>query len=280
VRALSIPNQTGNDAIAIDAHIFRRMLSEGETEKALEFSELLLDRTRGPEERNHEMEAWLRMERALLGAVEGDKIGMELRWCVDRLSFVSGGSPLHGLSLLNLATWHRNEGEQMMALVTLSDISSSNGHPNDVIGLSRLESGRILRGMGDHEPAMRHLWVAMKRLSQSEMTSESLVCGMEWLDIAMDDVEISAPTMSQRIEEARPRDEPGNSRVPSNPEDIREVVERIFPTISEDLSGEARDDLGMVIDAGELIGEPRWAQIIRARIGEIQDSRVIEALQS
>ena len=57
----------------------------------------------------------------------------------------------------------------MMSLVTLSDISSDAGHSSDIIGLSRLESGRILALIGDLEPAMRHLWIAMRRLSSVDM---------------------------------------------------------------------------------------------------------------
>jgi hypothetical protein len=220
------------------------------------------------------------MERALLGAVEIEKIGIELRWCVDRLSSISPGSPLHGLALLNLGSWHRNNGEKMMALVTLSDISSSNGHPNDLIGLSRLESGRILSEMEDFEPAMRHLWVAMQRLSESEMTGEALVSALEWLDMALDDVEQSSQSMRERIEDARPRELPGTSRISSNPNDIREVVESILPTIIKDLSGKNRDDLGLVLDAADIIEEPSWREIIESREDEIQDLRVIEALQS
>ena len=270
----------GPDALTVDSILFKRMLSEGQTQQALELCENLLERSRGIEERNHETEAWLRMERALLGAVEVEKIGIELRWCVDRLSSVSPGSPLHGLALLNLGSWHRNNGEKMMALVTLSDISSSNGHPNDLIGLSRLESGRILSEMGDFEPAMRHLWVAMKRLSESEMTGEALVSALEWLDMALDDVEQSSQSMRERIEDARPRELPGTSRISSNPRDIREVVETILPTIIKDLSGKNRDDLGLVLDAADIIDEPSWREIIESREDEIQDLRVIEALQS
>ena len=270
----------GPDTLTVDSILFRRMLSEGQTQQALELCENLLERSRGIEERNHETEAWLRMERALLGAVEIEKIGIELRWCVDRLSSVSPGSPLHGLALLNLGSWHRNNGEKMMALVTLSDISSSNGHPNDLIGLSRLESGRILSEMEDFEPAMRHLWVAMQRLSESEMTGEALVSALEWLDMALDDVKQSSQSMRERIEDARPRELPGTSRISSNPNDIREVVESILPTIIKDLSGKNRDDLGLVLDAADIIEEPSWREIIESREDEIQDLRVIEALQS
>lgn len=266
--------------LVADSLLLKEMLSGGSPEEALELSESLLKRSRGVEERDHQMEAWLRMERALLGAIGSEHIGTELRWCVDRLSATSPGSPLHGLALLNLGAWHRNRGESMMALVTLSDVSSSNGHPNDVIGLSRLESGRILCEMGDFEPAMRHLWVAMGRLTESKMTEEALVSGMEWLDMALDDVDYSSPRMSERIAIAGPREAPGNSSIASHPDDIREVVESILPVVLKDLSGGARDDLGLVLDAGDLIGEPAWGFMLESRLAEIQDNRLIEALQS
>ena len=178
-----------------DSLLFQTLLSEGNTEKALELSEKILEESRNLEERDFEAEAWIRMERALLGAIEPANVGNELRWCVDRLASINPGSPLHGLALLNLASWHRNSNERMMALVTLADISSDAGHPVDLIGLSRLESGRILSLIGDLEPAMRHLWMAMRRLSSSEMSAEAVVCAMEWLDIALDDIDPDSPTI-------------------------------------------------------------------------------------
>jgi hypothetical protein len=277
-----MPSSTtnGTTQLVTDSLLLKGMLSEGSPEQALELSESLLERSRSVEERDHQMEAWLRMERALLGAIGSEHIGTELRWCVDRLAATSPSSPLHGLALLNLGAWHRNRGESMMALVTLSDVSSPNGHPNDIIGLSRLESGRILREMGDFEPAMRHLWIAMSRLADSKMTGEALVSGMEWLDMALDDVDPSSPRMSERIANARPREAPGNTSIASHPDDIREVVEIILPVVLKDLSGETRDDLGLVLDAGDLIGEPAWSSMLESRKAEIQDNRLIEALQS
>ena len=220
------------------------------------------------------------MERALLGEMENIDLGQELRWCVDRLASVASGSPLHGVSLLNLAAWHRNQGEHMMSLVTLSDISSDRGHPSDIIGLSRLESGRILASIGDLEPAMRHLWIAMRRLSSVEMPAESVVCAIEWLDIALDEIEEDSPMMDERIVDAKPRDSPGMTTVPSNPDDIRECVELILSLALVDVSGTQRDDLGLVLDASEAIHEPKWKSEIEKRSHEIQDSRLLEALQS
>ncbi len=273
-------SQENPGKISVDSILFRSLLSEGKTDQALEVSKSILEQSRLLSDRHFETEAWIRMERALLGACHPEDVGDELRWCVDRLASVSPGSALHGLALLNLSAWHMNSGEEIMALVTLSDISSTNGHPNDVIGLSRLESGRILAAIGDLEPAMRHLWMAMKRLSTDQMNTEAIVCGMEWLDIALDEVDISSERMDDRISNAQPREKPGMTTSPSNPEDIREVVQFMLSTSLNDLSGEIRDDLGLVLDAGAIVGESSWRESLESRISEIQDPRLIEVLQS
>ena len=271
---------SSDSGTSVDSLLFKSLLSEGKKEQALKLSEDILAQSRRLDERDFETEAWIRMERALLGETEKTDLGGELRWCVDRLASVAPGSPLHGVSLLNLAAWHLNEGEQMMSLVTLSDISSDRGHPSEIIGLSRLESGRILASIGDFEPAMRHLWIAMRRLSSSEMPSESVVCAMEWLDIALDEIDAESPTMDDRIVDARPRESPGMTTIPSNPDDIRECVELILSVALIDVSGIHRDDLGLVLDASEALNEPKWKSELEGRRKEIQDSRLLEALQS
>ena len=272
--------QSSENSSSADSLLFKSLLSEGKKEEALKLSENILAQSRLLDQRDFETEAWIRMERALLGEMENADLGQELRWCVDRLASVAQGSPLHGVSLLNLAAWHRNQGEQMMSLVTLSDISSDRGHPSDIIGLSRLESGRILASIGDLEPAMRHLWIAMRRLSSVEMPAESVVCAIEWLDIALDEIQADSPMMDERIVEAKPRDSPGMTTVPSNPNDIRECVELILSVSLIDVSGAQRDDLGLVLDASHAVREPKWKSEIKKRSHEIQDSRLLEALQS
>ena len=275
-----VASETASERIAADSILFRSLLSEGKKEQAVEISDSILQQSRNLKDRHYETEAWIRMERALLGVIESQDVGIELRWCVDRFSSISPGSALHGLALLNLASWHINNHEHMMALVTLSDVSASAGHPNDIIGLSRLESGRILVKIGDLQPAMRHLWIAMKRLSSDKMGPEAIVCAMEWLDVALDDVDVSSPRMEERISNAKPRENPGMSSSPSNPEDIKEVVEFLLNASSDDLSGPTRDDLGLILDASDVIGEKSWREALCSRLEEIQDPRLIEALQS
>jgi hypothetical protein len=220
------------------------------------------------------------MERALLGIVEPSLVGNELRWCVDRLNAICSGSPLHGLALLNLANWHRNVGESIMSLVVHADISKEYGHPEDIIGLSRLEAARIYVTLNDLDPAMRHFWAARKYFTNSNMASESLVCSLEWLDLALEEVSETAPDMENRMENAAPRESAGATWVPSNPNDITEIVEELIPILTEDLSGETRNDIGLIIDSSNMLGVAKWKRILIERKSEIQDLKVLEALQS
>ena len=191
-------NMSGRDsegsALRDDLESMLALLSEGKTSDARELSDSILERSRSSSERNHDFEARVRIERALIGAVPEEMIGAELRWCVDRLNAISKGSSVHGLSLLNLATWHANRGELMMALATHSEISVNNGHPLDINSLSRLEVGRILSSMNDYGPAMRHLWSARSGFMELGMTPEAIATSLEWLDLALDEISDDSPT--------------------------------------------------------------------------------------
>ena len=168
----------------------------------------------------------------------------------------------------------------MMSLATHSGISLSTGHPIEIVGLSRLEVARILVGLNDLDPAMRHFWSAREYLTKSGMSPEALSASLEWLDLALEEVDSKSPRMSVRVTEATPRGKPGNTWVPANPEDIREIVESLIPVLLVDVSGDERKDIGLILDAAELLAEDSWLEIISERISEIQDSSVVAALQS
>ncbi|MFQ3360350.1 MAG: hypothetical protein ACKVI6_04255 [Candidatus Poseidoniales archaeon] len=267
-------------SLITDFAILQHLLKDGKTEAAISLSNELLIRSRGVTERNHLYEAKIRMERALIGAIDTEEIGKELRWCADRLNASDPYSFSHGLALLNLASWHTNKNELMMALATHADISEKLGHPSEILGLSRLESARILSSMGDYEPSMRHMWIARLEFIKSAMVPENLVSNLEWLDMALDDVNAQAPNMDSRIVNAKPRETPGNTQISSNPEDIKLVVEELMPIVFQDLSGENRTDIGLIIDASEMLKIYSWTDILIQRLDEIQDPRVLEALQS
>ncbi len=263
-----------------DFQVFRQTILKGDAAAAIIQSASILERSRSKAERDPVIEAMIRMERALHDANEPSLVGAELRWCADRMNAMAPGSANHGICLLNLAAWHRNRGETMMSLATHSDISSSSGHPMQVLGLSRLEAARMLVSLDDFDPAMRHLWTARECLAQSGMSPEALSASLEWLDIALEEVDSESPRMATRLTEAAPRSGPGTTWVPANPEDIREVVESLIPVLLEDVSGDERRDIGLILDAAEVLREDLWLQLISERITEIQDPSVIEALQS
>ena len=253
---------------------------QGETAAFAVKSNDILLRSRSGQEKNPEIEALTRMERALFGIGDDERIGTELKWCMDRLNAISPGSKNHGISILNMAAWHRNKGETMMSLATHSNISTLSGHPTQVLGLSRLEVGRMLASLDDLSTAMRHLWAARGYLSDSGMIPEALAASLEWLDIALDEVNHVAPRMEYRVENAKPRDEPGTTWIPANSKDVREVVEMLLPVLLADVSGTDRADLGLVIDASEMLEEEGWFASIEEKIGDIQDPRLLELLQS
>ena len=260
--------------------IFKNLLSDGNTDEALLISEEILKKSQSIEYRNHEIEAWIRMERALLGTIDVELIGEELRWCLDRIEAVSPGSTLHGLAILNLSSWHRNNGEYMMSLVLLSDISVDNGYGNEVVGLARLESGRLLIQMEDLESASRHLWISREYLSETSMSAEFLTSTLEWLNLSLDVINPDSSMMKEKIQSAKPQVKSDNQNFGVNPQDIIELLDEIFPTITKNLSGEERDDLGLIIDATELLNEEKWISALKNRRLEIQDPRILDALQS
>ena len=267
-------------SLELDMLILQKKISQGDLENIGIFSEEILNRSRSTSERDHLIEARVRMERALLGITDTSLVGNELRWCVDRLNAICPGSPLHGLALLNLANWHRNVGESIMSLVVHADISKEYGHPEDIIGLSRLEAARIYVTLNDLDPAMRHLWSARKYFTNTNMTSESLVCSLEWLDLALEEVSENAPDMENRLENAAPRESAGSTWIPSNPNDVIEIVEELIPILTKILSGENRNDIGLIIDSSNILKVDSWKKILLERKSEIQDLKVLEALQS
>ncbi len=280
MRSEMVSGDAASSRLQEDFQVYRQTILKGDAAAAIIQSASILERSRSKDERDPVIEAMIRMERALHGANEPSLVGAELRWCADRMNAMAPGSANHGICLLNLAAWHRNRGETMMSLATHSDISSSSGHPIQVLGLSRLEAARMLVSMDDFDPAMRHLWTARECLTQSEMFPEALSASLEWLDIALEEVDSESPRMATRVTEAAPRSGPGTTWVPANPEDIREVVESLIPMLLDDVSGDERRDIGLILDAAEVLREDLWLQLISERIAEIQDPKVIEALQS
>ena len=59
--------QSSENNSSVDSLLFKSLLSEGKKEEALKLSENILAQSRLLDQRDFETEAWIRMERALLG---------------------------------------------------------------------------------------------------------------------------------------------------------------------------------------------------------------------
>lgn len=256
------------------------LLVEGDLANAVVLSEELLARSRTSDERDFECEVRLRMERALLAVDGPEQAGLELRWCSERLKAIAPGSGLHGIALLNQAAWHALNGEVMMALAVHADITRESGHPAEIRGLSRLEVGRMLTALDDLDHAMRHMWTARAIFLAAEMDAEAVVASLEWLDLALEEVNDEAPRMLSRIENAQPRPVPGSSWIPAHSADIIEVVEQVLPLLTADVSGSERNDLGLILDASQILQRNEWREALGEKSDSIQDERLLEVLQS
>ena len=246
---------------------------------ALNFSEELLNRSRSSGERDIEAEARIRLDRALIGAIEESQVGAELRWATERISSILPGSPGHALALLNLAGWHTSSGETMMALAIHSEITPTAGHPNDLIALSRLEVGRLHLSIGDYESALRHLWSSASRFQSEGLVGEEAIALLEWLDIALDFLSIEAKKMQEVIGGAKPRDLKEKTSPMAHPDDALYVANRLAGTILEDPSGSQRPDIGLLADAAFSMKSQTLTQLLNAKLADIEDNEVLEWIQ-
>jgi hypothetical protein len=72
----------------------------------------------------------------------------------------------------------------------------------------------------------------------------------------------------------------GATWIPSNPQDVKTIVEELLPVLTRDLSGIQRNDIGLIIDSSNILGFNEWKNVLLERIEEIQDPRVLDVLQS
>ena len=256
-----------------------RSIKEGDMAFAVTFSEELLNRSRSSGERDIEAEARIRLDRALIGAIDESQVGAELRWATERISSILPGSPGHALALLNLAGWHTASGETMMALAIHSEITPTAGHPNDLIALSRLEVGRLHVSIGDHESALRHLWSSASRFESEGSLGEEAIALLEWLDIALDFLSTEARKMQVVISEAKPRDLKEKSPPMAHPDDALYVALRLAETILEDPTGPQRPDIGLLADAAFCMKSQTLAQLLTSKLANIEDNEVSKWIQ-
>lgn len=224
---------------------FRKSQLENDAETAKIHITNSLESSRKSEQRDHLLEARIRMEWGLLRATLGEhtEAGVDLKWAVDRLSALSKGHRWHGLSLLNMATWHENRGEYGMALAMHADISRHGPHCLEIIAMSRRRAAEIFVAKGQMATAIRNMWIACHGFRQCDMDAEAIEAGLQWIDLGLSDVSHDAPTMDTVVASASPRSigDP-NPRAWINPSDLQDLLAW--------LDGNVDDEIGL-----ELLNE-------------------------
>ncbi|MEC9118090.1 MAG: hypothetical protein VX854_01010, partial [Candidatus Thermoplasmatota archaeon] len=94
------------------------LLSESNIEPALNSIEKCINAVRRPKSRDPILEARAKMIRGLARTSIGEitEGGADLRWSMDRLGAIAPGSDEHGIAILNVAAWHRQQSEIVMSL--------------------------------------------------------------------------------------------------------------------------------------------------------------------
>ena len=209
-----------------------------------------LDISRSKQDRDHLLEARIRMEWGVLRASLGeiDQAGIDLKWAVERMGALSEGHRWHGLALLNMATWHRNRGESGMALAIHAEISRHGPHLVEIISMSRRSAAEILIEKDHLFSALRNLWIAHHGFRNSSMEVEAVEAGLHWIDLGLTDVSTDAPEMQLAIETAAPRSagEP-KPRVWIHPRDLDMMCEWIQPRIDD------KDAIAVLDDAHQAL---------------------------
>ena len=236
---------------------FRKKQINNDAVMAQEHLKIALESSRKSTNRDHLLEARIRMEWGLLRASlgESEEAGVDLKWAMERFKALSDGHPWHGLSCLNLAEWHRNRSEWGMALAIHGSMSRHGPHLIENVSLSRRRAAEIYIGINQMMNAMRNLWIAHHGFKESGLTEQAIDAGLHWLDLALTNVNDEYTRMDHIIEKATPRShmEPVTD-IETHPEDVHHMYTWINQNIFS-RNGEERPDLHVLADAAEIIGE-------------------------
>lgn len=205
---------------------FRKAQIINDAELAQQCLASALEISRSKENRDHLLEARIRMEWGILRASIGefDKAGVDLKWAVDRLGAISEGHRWHGIALLNMAAWHHSRGEFGMALALHAAISRHGPHLVEIISISRRRAAEMLIEKNHLYSALRNLWISHHGFRQTNMLDEAIEAGLHWIDLGLTEVSVEAPEMDTAVEMASPRSagEP-KQRVWIHPNDLGDM---------------------------------------------------------
>ncbi len=238
-----------------------------------------VESSRRSDVRNHALEARARMEWGLLRFTQGEKVeaGSDLKWAMERFKVLDEGSRDHGLSILNMAAWHIEAGEKIMALAQLAQIDREGPHEPEIIALSRYRLGELYFQLGDYSSAQRHCWVGFNGLLDAGINDLAVEAGLRWLDISLTNVSEEGRRMSTVVSEVTPRDLGQKGEIVTHPGDIEYALSILFDQLGDDYSGEVRTDLCLLIEAEMSIGGTAIRDEIN-RTGMVDDEELASLL--
>ena len=246
----------------------------------MERLQVLIERSRDPEERDVALEGRLRMERGLIRFEEGamDEAGADLEWAERRLRSVALASRDHDLSLLNRAAFHMAIGEHLMSLQIHSEISRHGGHAHETIALSRLQTCRIHLGLGHAHDALRHAWNAHAHALMAGMIPIGVEAGAALLEIGAWNLDAEHPRMADVAAHASPREVGDAPRlIGLHPADANGVLEWCLGHAGPPWDGAIRPDLRSLTETALLLGRKDLLETLPH--DAIVDPVVIERLE-
>ena len=255
-------------------------ISQSDIESALNSLEKCINAVRSPKSRDAILEARAKMIRGLARTSIGEitEGGADLRWAMDRLGAISSGSDEHGISILNVAAWHRQQSEIVMSLATHSEIARESTHSPEIVAISRQRVASIHAELEDYVGALRHYWTAWKLSVSSGIDAIAEVCCLHILDIGLTEVIESSLRLDEQVENAKPRSKSEKSSASIHPDDLLEALNWITPRSLEDISQNHRPDLSLIIESHNILNI-RLPDRLTDNINLIQDPDVAKLLQ-
>ena len=255
-------------------------ISQSDIESALNSLEKCINAVRSPKSRDAILEARAKMIRGLARTSIGEitEGGADLRWAMDRLGAISAGSDEHGISILNVAAWHRQQSEIVMSLATHSEIARVSTHSPEIVAISRQRVASIHAELEDYVGALRHYWTAWKLSVSSGIDAIAEVSCLHILDIGLTEVIESSLRLDEQVQNAKPRSKSEKSSASIHPDDLLEALNWITPRSLEDISQNHRPDLSLIIESHNILNI-RLPDRLTDNINLIQDPNVVKLLQ-
>ena len=255
-------------------------ISQSDIESALNSLEKCINAVRSPKSRDAILEARAKMIRGLARTSIGEitEGGADLRWAMDRLGAISSGSDEHGISILNVAAWHRQQSEIVMSLATHSEIARESTHSPEIVAISRQRVASIHAELEDYVGALRHYWTAWKLSVSSGIDAIAEVSCLHILDIGLTEVIESSLRLDEQVENAKPRSKSEKSSASIHPDDLLEALNWITPRSLEDISQNHRPHLSLIIESHNILNI-RLPDRLTDNINLIQDPDVAKLLQ-